>query len=231
VLWHEDAGPVLSDDSLARLREGLDVREGHRVGDLAELDADVVCVCAGAWLGRLVPLPLKPQLEQVAYVRGAPDTRPSVIDHGGPERPAWYGLVAPGVGYKVAQDNARPERFDPDRPDRPIAPDLLDAIRRHVERAFPGLDPEPYGAEACLYTMTPDGDFVLDRIGDVVVCGGDSGHAFKFGPLLGRLTADLALGRALPDDAARMWRADRFADLDVSDESRWPPPTLIYASR
>ena len=61
---------------------------------------------------------------------------------------------------------------------------------------FPGLDPRPLHSESCLYTMSPDGDFVLDRIDTgVIVCGGCSGHAFKFGPLLGRLIADLAQGR------------------------------------
>lgn len=48
--------------------------------------------------------------------------------------------------------------------------------------------------------MTADEDFVLDREGPIVVGGGCSGHAFKFGPLLGELLADLALGTepALP---------------------------------
>jgi sarcosine oxidase len=76
--------------------------------------------------------------------------------------------------------------------------------------------------------MTPDGDFILDRIDGVVVCGGDSGHAFKFGPLLGRLVADLALGRTLPPETA-MWRAGRFTGLDPGDEERWPPPTGVGA--
>ena len=43
--------------------------------------------------------------------------------------------------------------------------------------------------------MTSDEDFVLDRAGPLVVGGGCSGHAFKFGPLLGEFLADLALGR------------------------------------
>jgi sarcosine oxidase len=228
VLWHADAGAVLADDALVRLRGTLDVREGVRIDDPRALGADIVVVCAGAWLGDLFDLPLKPQLEQVAYVRGPSDTRPSVIHHGRPGDPTWYGLVAPGSGYKIAQDNAQPQRFDPNRPDRPVTADLLDRTRAHVLRAFPGLDPEPYGAESCLYTMTPDGDFILDRIDGVVVCGGDSGHAFKFGPLLGRLVADLALGRTLPPETA-MWRADRFAGMDPGDEERWPPPTGVTA--
>jgi sarcosine oxidase len=43
--------------------------------------------------------------------------------------------------------------------------------------------------------MTADEDFVLDREGPLVVGGGCSGHAFKFGPLLGDMLADLALGK------------------------------------
>jgi sarcosine oxidase len=43
--------------------------------------------------------------------------------------------------------------------------------------------------------MTADEDFVLDREGPVVVAAGCSGHAFKFGPLLGEMLADLALGQ------------------------------------
>jgi sarcosine oxidase len=185
-------------------------------------------------------LPLKPQLEQVAYFRGAPDSRPSLIDHGGgPQatgsgsgvdghgdvRPAWYGLVAPGVGFKVAQDGARPARFDPDRPDRPLDDAVLARACAYVRDRFPGLDPGPVHTEACLYTMSPDGDFILDRIDGVVVCGGDSGHAFKFGPLLGRLAADLAQGRQLPPEAA-MWRVDRLRGVDP-DDATFPLPTAI----
>jgi len=53
-------------------------------------------------------------------------------------------------------------------------------------------------AETCLYTMTADEDFVLDRVGPLVVGGGCSGHGFKFGPLIGEVLADLATGRG-PD--------------------------------
>ena len=59
--------------------------------------------------------------------------------------------------------------------------------------------------------MTPDRDFILDTIDGIVVLGGDSGHAFKFGPLLGRLAADLAQDRRLPEECSR-FRVGRFAD-------------------
>ena len=210
VLYDEQAGAVMADEALRRLAEGLDIREGHPVADPRELEADVVVACPGAWLGPMFGLPVHVRIEQVTYFGGAPETRPSIIDHGAPDRRLHYGLIAPGTGYKVSEDSARPERWDPDRGDRPIEPHLVERLAGHVREMFPGLDPRPLHSEACLYTMSPDGDFILDRIDGVIVFGGDSGHAFKFGPLLGRLIADMASGRPLPPDAER-FRAGRLA--------------------
>jgi sarcosine oxidase len=208
VLWDDEAGAVMADEALAALAAGLDVREGAAVEDPRQLEADVVVACPGAWLGPMFDLPLRPWLEQVSYFAGAPDTRPSVIDLGRSVR-LFYALVAPGVGYKVAEDGV-PRPWDPDRNDRPVDPEQERRIADYVREWFPGLDPEPRHAEACLYTMTPDSDFVLDEIDGVVVCGGDSGHAFKLAPLLGRLAADLAQGRQLPAQARR-FAAGRLA--------------------
>ena len=210
VLYDEMGGAVMADDALRRLAQGIDVRQGHAVGDPRDLQADVVVACPGSWLGPMFGLPLQPRIEQVTYFAGAPDTRPSVIDHGAPDRRLHYGLIAPGVGYKLGEDGARPDPWDPDRSDRPVEARLEERLAEHVRRAFPGLDPRPLHSESCLYTMSPDGDFILDRIDGVIVCGGDSGHAFKFGPLLGRLIADMAAGRPLPPETER-FRAGRLA--------------------
>jgi sarcosine oxidase len=212
VLFTRDAGAVLADDALRRLSEGLHIVEGTRIADPTELEADVVVVCPGGWLGRLFDLPVYAQIEQVCFFRGAPDTRPSFVDHGGADGRFWYGLVSPGVGYKVAQDSGRPGPYDPDQPSRSVSPTLADALCEHLPEMLPGLAPRPVHQEACLYTMTPDGDFILDVIDGVVVCGGDSGHAFKFGPLLGRFCADLAQGRPLPPECDR-FKAARFAGV------------------
>jgi sarcosine oxidase len=205
VLWHPEAGVVRADRALARLARDVEVLAGSRVDDPSALEADVVVVAAGPWMGRFVDVPLEPRIEEVAYFRGAAEDRPSIIDHG---TPGGYGLVQPGLGYKLAE-HAPEVPFDPDRPEREVRAAQVERAVRWVRERFPGLDPEPVHAEACLYTMTPDMDFVLDRVGDVIVCGGDSGHAFKMAPLLGLLVADLAAGRGLGDEVAERFSATR----------------------
>ncbi len=74
-------------------------------------------------------------------------------------------------------------------------PDLAAVARvsQWVRDRLPDVDPEPIGAETCLYTSTADGSFVLERRGRVVVGSACSGHGFKFAPVVGRRLAALAL--------------------------------------
>jgi sarcosine oxidase len=57
--------------------------------------------------------------------------------------------------------------------------------------------------ERCVYDNAAGSDFIVDRVGRIVVGCGTSGHAFKFGPLLGELLADLAEDRRPPVDLTR----------------------------
>ena len=181
--------------------------------DGRDLDADVVVACAGArtWalLGHAVAghrLAAAPSLPQVAYFRpaagaGPADALPVFIEWGDD---MIYGLPVPeGAAhagtYKVSHHTPGapldPGAFDPVDPE-PFADDaaLLAMLSGAVGRLLPCLHPEPVGTERCVYDNAADGDFVLDRVGNVVIGCGTSGHAFKFGPLLGELLADLADG-------------------------------------
>jgi sarcosine oxidase len=88
---------------------------------------------------------------------------------------------------------------DPDRHVEPPADD--DALSAFASDRFPGSDVATL--ETCLYTNTPDEDFLLDRDGPVVVGSPCSGHGFKFAPLIGRILADLAVGATPPVDLGR----------------------------
>ncbi len=51
-------------------------------------------------------------------------------------------------------------------------------------------------AKACMYSLTPDEHFVVDRHPAherLLLCGGFSGHGFKFAPVIGEIAADIAL--------------------------------------
>jgi glycine/D-amino acid oxidase-like deaminating enzyme len=52
-----------------------------------------------------------------------------------------------------------------------------------------------------MYTMSPDGHFVVGRVPDrarTLVAAGFSGHGFKFAPAIGEILAQLALGQDAP---------------------------------
>jgi len=187
-----------------------------------------VVVAAGPWLGGLladvgVELPLAPAVAQVTFV-GLPslEDRPGVADWEIDERGAGvYGHPVPGVGYKVAFDAGSDDAWDPDAGEWAPDPDEAAALARWVAERMPAASPYLVRHQRHPWTMTPDGDFVIDRRGPLVIAGGCAGHAFKFGPALGELVADLVEGRprpgterfALDRPALRGARADATAPI------------------
>ena len=159
--------------------------------------------CAGLLAGAVTRVPqLTVTLQRIRYFtpRAAAGGWPTLIEWSAAAA-QWYAVPAAGgaPGVKVGAHAPGPAVDPGSGPFAEIDPAAEEAAARFVRERLPGLVPDGLGAETCLYTMTPDEHFVIDREGPVVVGGGGSGHAFKFGPLLGEMLADLALGRANPD--------------------------------
>jgi len=195
--------------------------------DRRRIDADVAVIAVGPWTNELLApmglnLPLEPGLAQVSYFRGAfgDDTdRPSLMERTGASEDALYGLITPGIGYKVGFATVDRTRFFADLRARPLDMALEQALVRRVRRDFPGFHTGPIQTECGVVTLTPDDRFVLDRRGDVVIGAGCMGHAFKMAPAIGEALADLAEGRRLGPDFER-FRVDRpslTGDLGRSD--------------
>jgi sarcosine oxidase len=190
------------------LHEGLEVAalvadgRGVRVlTDRGPIKASAVICCAGSLTAALlatagVDLPLRATVEQVAYFAprsSTPPEIPVIVERG---TRMIYGLPAPDSGsFKVGIHHAGP-LGDPDTADLDPDPVATNALAAVVARLLPGFDPSPARSERCLYDNTSDENFVIDRIGPIIVGAGTSGHGFKFGPLLGELLADLADGLA-----------------------------------
>lgn len=168
-----------------------------------------VTVAAGGWVKKLIGATIKlptitidagqPAHYQPIEGLTDPSLWPSFIHHGSQKRVetnlafSAYGLFTPGEGMKVGTWANTPP-VDPDNRDFSVRQDLLENQNKYVSENFPGLKVETAKPISCLFTNTPDEHFVLDRFGPVTVCSPCSGHGFKFVPIIGKLTAQLAMG-------------------------------------
>jgi sarcosine oxidase len=171
--------------------------------------ASAVVVAAGPWLPELagefgIPglPPLAVTQQQVFHFRHRDPAAswPTVVHKA---ELLVYGLPSgadggPAPAFKVAEHDHGTPTTATSR-DRVVDPASRERIVRFVAERMPGLYPEPVAEATCLYTTTPDEDFVLDRVGPVVVASPCSGHGAKFAPLVGAMVADLALGRSTAD--------------------------------
>jgi sarcosine oxidase len=160
-------------------------------------------VAGGAWTNSLlaplgVSFPLDVTLEHVVYT--TPADPPAFHPTRFPvwiwmDEPCFYGFPVFGEpAVKTGWDRCT-VRTDPHT--RPTEPDLetVVAIRGFAARHLPGADAGFRLAKTCLYTLTPDRDFVIDRVPGTehVFCAIGAGHAFKFASLIGRILSELAV--------------------------------------
>ena len=189
-----EAGIARADVALKAFAKGLDVREGTRVHP-DDVEADAVVVTAGSWVNELleVPLDVRVTRETICYFRPEPGRPvPSVVSFKPDEHTHdMYSLHDPVYGLKVGAHHAGPEA-DPNLPGEPER-NLIERIAGWASETYRLADPEPAGADTCMYTTTPDQTFVLERRGRIVVGSPCSGHGFKFAPAIGERLASLAL--------------------------------------
>ena len=103
----------------------------------------------------------------------------------------------------------------PTRSDQSADAYLLARCRRSPASSCRATTRSPPPTERCIYDNSPDEDFVVDRIGNVVVGSGTSGHGFKFGPLFGEWLAELATGQpGAPAD--QRFALSRFASAPAA---------------
>jgi sarcosine oxidase len=203
---------------------GADVRAGTRVRWIREADDGVVLgldnelvrarrllVCAGAWTAQLLPQ-LAGELRVTRQVQGWVTPRDAAVVQ--PSRfPTWLIVRADGVPVygipadpldangglpKVALHGNR-ELVEPDKPRRPIDDFDRANLMRVVREWLPALGDELAEVQICMYTVTRDEHFVVDRVprtNHVWCAAGLSGHGFKLTPALGEALVGLALDGA-----------------------------------
>lgn len=153
---------------------------------------DAVIVSAGAWAGALLPEfagKLEVKRRVVGYFRTeTPRLLPVVCcdnDEG------LYGMPAPGGRYKFGF-HAIGGATDPDAVREPDAEDEA-LLSEHVRALLPRHDPKPVRMARCLYTVTPDENFLIAPSAAhprVLLFSACSGHGFKYAPAFGQLAEE-----------------------------------------
>jgi sarcosine oxidase len=214
------ADPSRGNEAHRRLarEQGAELREHARVARLeprggevhviledgSRITAGHVVIAADAWVNELLaPLdaavPITTTQEQVSWFAPAGD--PALF---APERfpvwiwmhePSFYGFPTHGhPGPKIGQDVGGREvtpatrTFDRDE-------DAHARVMAFLGEHLPGMATAPFLTRTCLYTMTPDRDFVIDALPshpEITVLLG-SAHAYKFASVLGRIAAELVV--------------------------------------
>jgi len=175
--------------------------------DGGEVRAEKVIVAAGAWAGALIPSlasRLTVTRQAVCYLglenpeAGRLGRYPVWVELGRSDDDVWYGLPEFGrEGIKAAHHRvvAAGEGDDPDEDYRP-EPARVDRLVARMRARLTLPVTRLTATERCLYTVGPGEDFVIDLHPEdprIVVAAGFAGHGFKFGPLTGRVLAELAL--------------------------------------
>lgn len=209
------------------LREGAQVTrleansQNVRVhlADGQTLTADRVVVTAGPWVHDVLPertLPIRATRQQVCYFSGlAPAAFDSSVFPVFLAQDDYYGFPLQGSGWLKVAAHTIGDQVDPNVP---YAPDDagVAAVRDFLRRVIPSAAEAPLAmVDRCMYDMSPDEDFILDRLPEspaIVLGSGFSGHGFKFGILIGELLAALVLD-APPAFPLERFKLSRFAQV------------------
>ncbi len=184
-------------ETIVELESGESVRAGR------------VILAPDAWANELLAplglaLPLTTTQEQVSWI--TPRGDPALFS---PQRfPVWiwmddpsfygfpiHGQPGPKIGQDVGGGPVTPATRTFSRDEHAFA-----RTAAFIETHLPGMVGEPFLTKTCLYTLTPDRDFVIDALPGYpqvhLLLG--AAHAYKFASVLGRIAAELAVDGVTP---------------------------------
>ncbi|WP_312114893.1 N-methyl-L-tryptophan oxidase [Brevibacillus reuszeri] len=177
--------------------------------------AQKVLLSAGAWNPSLLAslglsIPLAPTRKTVSWFgadeeRYSSDRFPAFIFNLGDS--SYYGFPSfDQTGVKIGRHDGG-QLIDPDRLERTFGTYLSDEgdVRSFLETYMPQAAGPLCAGRVCIYTMTPDEHFVIDRhpaYSQIMIAAGFSGHGFKFASGIG--------------EAASQWLIDGASTLDLS---------------
>jgi glycine/D-amino acid oxidase-like deaminating enzyme len=213
---------------------GIELREGAKFSELDEGDdrvkgivldngqrisGNIVVMAVGAWTPYVLPFTqkffratgqpvfhLKPRQPELFASQRFPVFGADISTTG------YYGFPVSREGVVKIANHGPGREMSPESSKRAVTSQEEKKLREFLSSTFPALADAPIVySRVCMYCDTDDGHFWIapdpERPG-LILAAGDSGHGFKFAPVLGEIIADAVEGKSNPLLQKFRWRPD-----------------------
>ncbi|MBU6501015.1 MAG: N-methyl-L-tryptophan oxidase [Patescibacteria group bacterium] len=178
--------------------------------DKSEYIAEKLIVSAGPWLPELIDKEYADLFSIRRQVMYWFDTKGSIEQFSSPRFPVFiwelqgdnqgiYGFPAvdgPRGGVKIASEQFK-ATTTPETVNREVyTQEIREMYQTYVKPYFPGLTETCIKAVSCLYTVTPDFGFIIDKHPkhySIIIASPCSGHGFKHSAAIGEVLAQLVV--------------------------------------
>lgn len=215
-----------ANDNGATLRYNERVLRIDANSDILKVETDAgiyyagkLIVSAGAWLNSLLPdlhLPLRIERQVLHWFKDenqndffAPHKLPIYIWEYEKGK-AFYGFPDLGTGMKAALHYGG-ETIKPDQLCNDVSGDEIGKMKAVITKFF-NVSPTHQYSTTCMYTNTPDEQFIIDHhpsIPNIIIASPCSGHGFKFASVIGKILMQLATSERVDFDLSP-FRIQRF---------------------
>jgi glycine/D-amino acid oxidase-like deaminating enzyme len=201
----------------SELDEGDDRVKGIVLDDGQRISGDIVVMAVGAWTPYVLPFTqkffratgqpvfhLKPRQPDLFASQRFPVFGADISTTG------YYGFPVSREGVVKIANHGPGREMSPESTERVVTSEEEKNLREFLSSTFPALADAPIVySRVCMYCDTDDGHFWIapdpERRG-LIVATGDSGHGFKFAPVLGEIIADAVEGKSNPLLQKFRWR-------------------------
>jgi sarcosine oxidase len=182
------------------------------ITDQAVYFTEKLIVSAGAWMNELLPgitLPLSVERQVLYWFKNKDRQKQQDVSPQNLPVYIWeyeagkmfYGFPDLGDGIKIALHHAGAV-IRPDELSQEVSEAEIDEMRA-ITGNYLNIDPEFNSSAVCMYTNTPDENFIIDHhplYKNIIIASPCSGHGFKFSSFTGKILSDMALDNNISFD-------------------------------
>jgi monomeric sarcosine oxidase len=205
---------VVESERAVEIKRGANARVRIITESGNEFECARLMVASGPWTRGLLPFlrgKLRTTRQEVVYFEPEPAHArdfevgrfPIFIELGS----GFYGFPVHHAGAMKIANHHKGETVEMRSYDAEVKEEFVSRCRAFFRDFIPRLaDAKVVESRVCVYNNTPDDDFIIDwhpELEGVLIVTGFSGHGFKFGPVAGRISAELLISGRTSYDVER----------------------------